>query len=429
MILKKELLVSKLVLIISIMCYKLSLDIVYVNFICEFFLYEGYNLNLNLLNYSISSLMILLFGLLVPSFLNKISDWFLLTFYILVLVPILTMYGLDQNLSIFPVIMHLLTYLIIYFILRIRNIKVLKVNNISNGKNLFIFINFFMILYLLMWYIYTGAIKNINFDLAKVYDFRELNSGLTNIGFASYLNNWVYKLSSLVLMGYGFLRKNIFIIIFSIITQLIFFSVSTHKSVLFSGFMIFGIYMYLKKTKKMIYIPAFLGSIIIIIFILSTYQEEYILYSSIFIRRFLFVPAKLAYDYYEFFQDNTFSWWSTSIFSTFIDTPYVLGIDRAIGAYLGTPDAYMNNGFVSSGYAQAGILGVLIYAITIGWILKFINHLTVNTVYPLWFSLIIVSNPLINLILSSDLFAVLLTHGLILSILFLVLLNNRRGIK
>lgn len=426
MILRKDFLVNKLIFILIIIFYKLSLDFVYVNFISKLFEYEGYSLNFNFTNYIFSVIIVLFLGWVTPYSLNKVSDWFLFSFYILLFIPITTMYSFNQELSFFPIVTHLLTYFIIYFMLKMTCVKVIRVSNVLNGRKIFVYVNLFMIIYLLIWYFYTGAIKNINFDLSKVYDFRDLNSSLTNIGFASYLNNWVYKLSSLALMGYGFLRKNMFIILFSMITQLIFFGVSAHKSVLFSGFMILGIYLYLKITNNMIFIPLFLGFLIIMFFLFS-YKEENIIYSSIFIRRLLFVPAKLAYDYYDFFQQNTFSWWSTSIFSNFIDTPYTLGIDRAIGNYLGTPDAYMNNGFVSSGYAQAGILGVLIYAIIVGWILKFIDYLIIHAIYPLWFGLVIVSNPLISLILSSDLFAVILTHGLALSILFLVLLNNRQN--
>ena len=86
--------------------------------------------------------------------------------------------------------------------------------------------------------------------------------------------------------------------------------------------------------------------------------------------------------------------------------------------------ASANNGFVSSGYAQAGMFGVFLYTVIIGWLLKCIDFLSTKSRYPLWFSLILVVNPLKTLMLSSDLFTTLLTHGLLISIMLLMLFNN-----
>ncbi len=88
--------------------------------------------------------------------------------------------------------------------------------------------------YLICVYIFTGAVFHFNLDLSKVYDYRDLNAELTNIGIAAYLNSWVYQVFSICLMSYFLLNKNIkgFFIVFLI--QIFFFGIASHKSILFS---------------------------------------------------------------------------------------------------------------------------------------------------------------------------------------------------
>lgn len=411
-----------LVFYICVMIYKFALDYSYINYVSEVFQYAGFLLDFSIFNYVLSTIIVTLFVFLVPYNFNKISDWFLNFFFLLVLMPIACMYGLNKNLSISVFLLNILVFLILYIILKIKQIKVLNFSKVKNGESLFLFLSVFVIFYLISWYILTGAISNFNLDFSKVYEFREINSELTNIGVASYVNNWVYQIFSLALLGYGFLKKNKFIIIFSIVSQIIFFGVSAHKSVLFSIFMIAGLYFYFKISKSLIVIPIFL-SLLIMISMTIYLNDNFSIYPSMFIRRFIFVPAQLSYAYFDFFQINPYDFWSRSFLSSINSTHYPDGVSKTIGYFLGT-EASANNGFVSSGYAQAGLFGVILYASLTGYILKNIDYLAKANSYPLWFSLILIVNPLKNLILSSDLFTVLLTHGLLISILLLFLLNN-----
>lgn len=412
----------RLVFYICVMIYKFALDYSYIKYVSEIFQYAGFLLDLNLFNYILSSLIVTVFIFLVPYEFEKISDWFLNFFFLLVIMPIACMFGLNKNLSIDVFLLNILVYIIIFFMLKIKQVKVVNFSKVNNGELFFLIFSIFLIFYLISWYFLTGAISNFNLDFSRVYEFREVNSELTNIGIASYINNWVYQIFSLALLGYGFLRKNKIIILFSIVSQVIFFGVSAHKSVLFSIFMIVGLYYYFKITKSLIVIPVFL-SLIIMISMIIYWNDSFSIYPSMFVRRFIFVPAQLSYAYFDFFQINPYDFWSRSFLSSIKSTNYPEGVSKTIGYFLGT-EASANNGFVSSGYAQAGLFGVVLYAFLTGYLLKNIDYLANSNNYPLWFSLIVIVNPLKNLILSSDLFTVLLTHGLLISILILFLLNN-----
>jgi hypothetical protein len=113
---------------------------------------------------------------------------------------------------------------------------------------------------------------------------------------------------------------------------------------------------------------------------------------------------------------------SNSIFSKFIEYPFQLPVPNLIGEYLlGNEKSHANTGMVASGYAHFGFLGVTIYSILLGFILKIINYFSRKNI-PFWliFSMSII--PLRTLIVSSDLLVVLFTHGLILTILVLYLI-------
>ena len=98
-----------------------------------------------------------------------------------------------------------------------------------------------------------------------------------------------------------------------------------------------------------------------------------------------------------------------------------------IGQFRGT-DASANNGYVSSGYAHAGIMGVFLYSLILGVIMSLLNSMTRNSDH-LWFYLALVIVPIRAVVISSDLFTSLLTHGLLISILLIFLARQGDSLK
>ena len=118
--------------------------------------------------------------------------------------------------------------------------------------------------------------------------------------------------------------------------------------------------------------------------------------------------------------------WSNSVLSYFLSYPYDLSLSHVIGRYLGNEGMSANNGFVASGFAHAGIFGVFFYALIIGLILRFINDVTYNLL-PLWFAVALSIVPLRSLLISSDLFTVMLTHGFIIALLIIFLARSKKN--
>lgn len=410
---------------IIILLYKLVLDFSYVNFVSPYFSYAGFNLNFNVKNYIFSFCVFLIFIIIIPKILNKISDYFLAIWSFNIIIPMICLYGLNYEFSFFAILVNILAYIVVFFSLKLRffNKRVLY-PYILNGEFIFRSICLFMIFYLVGWYFLSGAVSNFNLDLTKVYDFRDENAELTNVGVLAYFNSWVLKVFSLSLMAYFLLKKEYKFFLLILIIQIFFFGVSAHKSVLFAPFLIFGIYYYLSKTKTLSTIPL-LFTLMIIFCLILYYLNDNVLVGSMLIRRLFFVPNYLNFIYFDFFKTNGFAYW-TNTFS-FLGTPiYPNGIPTTIGSYLGSDELRANTGFISSGYAQAGLYGVSLYIILLILILKFIDQIS-QEIGCLWFALCIVITPLRSILISSDIFTVMLTHGLLIAIFLLFILRNLRS--
>ena len=145
--------------------------------------------------------------------------------------------------------------------------------------------------------------------------------------------------------------------------------------------------------------------------------------SSLFLRRVFFVVSNNTFDYFIYFSDNPKVYWSNS-FITFglLDYPYTSSPADMIGELRGS-DSHVNNGFFSTGYMHAGILGLFVYSVIVGFIFNIIDGISKNGV-PFWFTICLTIVSIRALILSSDLLTALVTHGIIISIIVLFLFKG-----
>jgi len=222
-------------------------------------------------------------------------------------------------------------------------------------------------------------------------------------------------------MCYALLKKNYILFGILCLIQIFFFGVNAHKSILFAPLMIYVIYFYFSSTKALSILPLLLflmvGSML-----LFSFHNPFSLLPSMFIRRTFFVPAFLTFNYFEFFSNHSFNYWSNSFLKNFIPAIYPEGVSKEVGNYLGS-GTNANNGFISSGYAQLGYMGVLIYVLIFSYILKFCDYLSAQ-IGSNWFCICLLIIPIRNVFLSSDLFTTLLTHGLLISVFVLILVRS-----
>jgi hypothetical protein len=108
-----------------------------------------------------------------------------------------------------------------------------------------------------------------------------------------------------------------------------------------------------------------------------------------------------------------------------IGYPYSLDLPFIIGdAFFNRPETQANTGWIGSGYAQAGFWGMMVYALIIGELFKYLDYkaLTVGRN----FIMISFSPFIISLFLSTDLKTVFLSHGLLLYLIILTIVKIKQ---
>jgi len=146
-------------------------------------------------------------------------------------------------------------------------------------------------------------------------------------------------------------------------------------------------------------------------------------FGSLFIRRSLIVPAYLNWGYYDFFTNNPYNYWANSKLSFgLVEQSYDRSISHVIGEiHFGKQNLNANTGWIGSGMGQAGYWGVALYSFLIGLFLSFLDSYSKKLGYQFVTSVSFTS--ILIMTRSSDLITMLLTHGFIILLLIIIILQ------
>ncbi|MCW8965550.1 MAG: hypothetical protein OQK82_02520 [Candidatus Pacearchaeota archaeon] len=413
--------------LIMIVIFRISLDYVYVGFVSPVYIdsYLSFKLDFNIQQYVLSWLLFLP-GLIIVNYkLTKFSEYFFLSAILALIAPLTSIYGLDASKPMLPVVTTIGSIFLVYLISNGSFIKVPQVPYFRNSQNIIVYLSWLLVFYLIIWYVISGAASNINFDPTKVYAFRDVNSKITDVGFLAYLNLWVYKFFTIFLVSYYLYRRRIYYVILLLCIQLLFYGVSAHKGVVFLPLLAISVWYYFRLTNRLIIIPIIYLLVIFISYAIYV-LFEYELIAAMLIRRAFYVPAGLTFEWFDFFTTNEHVYWSDKILSYFIQYPYELNIPHTVGEHLLSTELGANNGYVSSAYAHAGIWGVIIYSLILGYIIKLFNVIGRKGI-PLWFMLAITVGPLRAVLTSSDLLTAIVSHGLMIAFFILILFRSSKA--
>jgi len=342
--------------------------------------------------------------------------------FVLYILPCNIYYGLSNQKTLF--LLFLITpYIIVLLSIKECSQKLIPTINI-NKKYLLALIG--LIVFIVIGNLFYSTNGNFIINFRKVYEFRALYDPLSTKGFFGYLNIWTYKVFAVFLLAFSIHKKNFIYITISLITFILLFIFTGHKSIIFSCCLIFIIYVFYifswnRKLMLFSFILAFIGLFIIKILFDEIHPLSYLM------RRLLFVPSMLSFSYLEFFFNNDFIYWSNSILKTFFNYPYEYKYPAIIGNYLGYPGMNANSGFISTGYMHAGVWGIILYTTILSIVFNIINNLITSNNKFVTISVIIV--PIYTLFVISDLPTTMLTHGLFISIILIWLYNGKNNEK
>ena len=264
-----------------------------------------------------------------------------------------------------------------------------------------------------------GGLRYFSLDLEAVYKFRRTAAaempGIFGYIFSN-VSNVLIPLASLFAARF----KSWPLVIVSVGSAILLFGMTHHKSVFFTPFFVLGLYIFLGRLRK----PSALGILFCALVAISVIEILYGkvfsklpgpgLYTSYFIRRILLVPPMLDNEFISFFSNEAKYFWSTSKIGLGIaSNPWGTAAPLLIGREVfGNSDMSANTGIIGSGYSNAGIFGVAIYAVLSGMLIGTLNKFGHRLGHAFVASASLIT--VVNITTTTDLTTALLSHGLLL---------------
>lgn len=271
----------------------------------------------------------------------------------------------------------------------------------------------------MVWGYLSGATEYMSFDVGRIYEFRDKVADRLDRGVLAYLNLWTYKVFTIFLVCVLLQQKRYVWLVLVFACQLFFFGLTSHRIVLFLPMLAIVMWLYLGRINQLAPLPfiAALG-LLLAVYVYQAWAIESI--PEIIVRRAFFVPSGITFQWFDYFDLHPHVYWADRLLARFSSGEYAgINIPRLVGDYLvpGQTSA-ANTGMIGAGYAQAGYLGVLLYAAIFGLVLSMLNAM-VRAGMPMWLVAALSIGPLRTAIADSDLFTSLLSHGLGMAVLLL----------
>lgn len=395
----------------------------FVKWVVPVYAYQGYTVNYNFTNIIISVCIIAIISYFITIQADKIKTFFISILLLQVVVPMLCLFSFTEEFMFYHIYIVMVTICVIvisfinYIYINLENSKYISLS----FNKLFLPIMTFITFFTLSRYIMLNGLGIFNLDFTKIYDYRFLLRE-TMTGILVYLDVWTIKIINPFCIVYSLHKKKKFLTIFFVILQILLFGFSSHKSVLFSAFVLVVFYyiMPVLSSKKWSVVWLFICSCFFPV--LFYFKNITGMWCAIFNRVF-FTPATLNFYYYDYFSVNGFDWFRQSFFRHFVSSKFDLSLSRLIGfEYLGNMEINANTGFLGSGYAQGGFIVLIVYSVIIGMLINIIASLSKKVSPRLAVGITIIR--MSSLFTSGDLPSSLVTGGLLIALFLLYIMSR-----
>ncbi len=375
-------------LLLALFTYILSVQFAYQFFMLKKwgtdFLETSWGKGANVSNIAFYIFLLLAFGAFLTSRMEKrASDYLHLLFFLAPIVP-MGIISANKGVGLSYYFLVMVAFTISYTISCIKFPKIrinLKLGFITEKNYLLIcvILGFFII----AWAIINGGLEYINFDFSQVYEYRRGASDSRGVLLNYILLNYI---GTLLALGFAiaFSNKSIFYIFLLLAINVIIFALTSNKSYLFVGAFTMALYIIINTPFPKLYLILGFISVVVGLTVLYLIFPQQWIWATLFVRRFIFVPAYVNFLYWDFFTQHPFAFWSDSKVSLGLvesvygrPTPQIIGDFYSGKDFSDTAIRYnnANTAWLGSGYGNAGAIGVLIYAVLSGIITKFANML------------------------------------------------------
>jgi len=257
-------------------------------------------------------------------------------------------------------------------------------------------------------------------SLDTIYEQREIFKEEITV-LTSYALNWLANSINVVFVIIGLRKRSWRIVLAGVIVAAYAFTLGGHKAILLGiPFLIF-IYLFYEWFKRYL-VNAYLLLLVagLAAFFSVDYMTQHVSYiSSILVRRGLFLPAQITYNYYEFTGFNPLNYFSQNIpFKYFIQTPYKESIPYLIGReyYSFNEDNHANGNFFADGMINIGLFAFPMVSLFMILFYRLLDFVSIGKPKVVAFSAFFVS---ITYFINSGIIVSLVTHGLLMTCLLI----------
>lgn len=407
-------------IIIYLFAYKLLMDISIYTFIEKQYGYVGGMTDFNIWKFVISNIYLAIIFLIIPKSSEKPSHIFLQLHLLVMIIPMLSLYGMQNKSSIF-------TGMIVFmFALQgfiIKNSKRFRLIKIKHSRKLLIFIITGMSIFVYSSMLRANGLPSLSvLNFLNVYEVRENVSYPFLMG---YLVHWQAKVINPLLITLSYINKKTKLLWVSISLQLLIYLITAHKSFILIPVAIIVVVKVLDKYD-FFKVASYLAGLGILGSLIFYKLSNLIIIPFIIIYRLLFLPAQIKYYYYDFFSNNEFLYFSEGAIGRILglNFPYEMPTVNMISSiYLGMPQSAANTGYLADAYANGGFFGMLIITLLLTFVFiaidSFTGHVRKNVVVGLSIFSVLGLNDI-------GLLTTLLTGGMLFLILVLYLENDSK---
>ncbi len=274
----------------------------------------------------------------------------------------------------------------------------------------------------------THGFRMPSSNIFEVYVARSEFKESAETSFAlAYILPWQGNIISPFLAAWSFINRRVVILTVVLIGQLALFAIAGFKSQLLAIPFIIWIFAGIRFFRyRLIYYTLSSCIILVVSAMFIDYIYEDFIVDAVLTLRIFYIPSQLYYYYCDFFGKNPFTYFSQNKpFSWFLEYPYSVQIPYLIADhYFSKPEMSANANMWASGYASLGVAGMFLYTFLLWLLINLIDNLSRNKNVYLAYALLAI--PFFSLT-NSEFLTVMLTHGMLLSIILLILLPNESG--
>lgn len=409
-----------LALYIALFC---ALSIIYIYYVIPSSSYMGFGFDFDIYKFYISIIVILIFSAFTPVD-GGVRSFFLNIILTIQLVPSLVIYsmaGKTTNLA-------LVIWMAIAVVYLVSTLPMPRARLMNINSRHLLWLLLMMTGCLIVAISLYGGFGNFNLNFRQVYEFRSA-AAESLPGIFSYM----IPIFSKIVIPFGIVisvifRKFIILYIFFIFSIII-FGISNHKGVVLYPIFTLSIFYALNYSNQysralLLFVSAiFLAFFDSFMFFISGQDSMWGWYVDLFVRRGLLIPALLDYHHIEFFSQNSQYFWSSSRLSFgMIENPYGIPSPNVIGrAYFNNVETSAGTGFIGSGFAQAGMVGVMLYSVGVGIVIAALQAFGRRLGHPFVTAVMFVQ--IATMLTATDFITMFLTHGLLASFVLLAIVR------